>query len=108
MFSAMFFVATECEQHEGLHLNMEYGITQVLNEQDEPVAPGTEGRIVCTGLENLSMPLIRYDTGDIGKILPDRCPCGRNLPLMAPVTTKAEDQILDIVLFHLSGQEIGI
>ncbi len=101
--SEMFFVATECEQHEGLHLNMEFVITQVLNEQDEPVAPGTEGRIVCTGLENFSMPLIRYDTGDIGKILPDKCSCGKNFPLMAPVTTKAEDQILTPDGRYISG-----
>ncbi|MFQ5786444.1 MAG: phenylacetate--CoA ligase family protein, partial [Thermodesulfobacteriota bacterium] len=101
--SEMFFVATECEEHEGLHLNMEYAITQVLNEQGEPVAHGTKGHIVCTGLENFSMPLIRYDTGDIGKFLPDGCPCGRNFSLMAPVTTKVEDQILTPDGRYISG-----
>lgn len=73
---------------------MEYAITQLLNQQNELVAPGTEGRIICTGLENFSMPLIRYDTGDIGEALPDKCSCGRNFPLLAPVTTKVEDQLL--------------
>jgi len=101
--SEMFFVATECEQHKGLHFNMEYAITQLLNEQNEPVAAGTEGRIICTGLENFSMPLIRYDTGDIGEALPDKCSCGRNFPLLAPVTTKVEDQLLTPEGRYISG-----
>lgn len=101
--SEMFNIGTECESHVGLHLNMEYAITQILNKQDEPVTPGVKGRIVCTGLENFSMPLIRYDTGDIGEILPDKCSCGRNFPLMAPVTTKAEDQILTPQGRYISG-----
>lgn len=101
--SEMFFIATECEKHKGLHLNMEYAIVEILDERDEPVAPGTAGRIVCTGLENYSMPLIRYDTGDIGSLLTDTCPCGRHSPLMSPVTTKAEDQILTPEGRYISG-----
>lgn len=101
--SEMFFVAAECDAHQGLHVNMEYAITQVLDARDEPVLPGTEGRIICSGLENFSMPLIRYDTGDIGKFLPSNCSCGREFPLMAPVTTKAEDQILTPDGRYISG-----
>lgn len=101
--SEMFFVGTECERHQGLHVNMEYAAVEVLDRRGEPVPPGTEGRIVCTGLENLSMPLLRYDCGDIGAILPDSCPCGRGFPLMAPITTKAEDQILTPDGRYISG-----
>lgn len=101
--SEMFSISNECEYHEGLHLNMEYMIAQVLDSKDEPVSPDMEGRIVCTGLENLSMPLIRYDTGDLGKILSNECSCGRKAPLMAPVTTKAEDQILTPDGRYISG-----
>lgn len=101
--SEMFNVACECERHEGLHLIMEYAITQVLNERDEPVPAGTMGRIVCTALENFSMPLIRYDTGDVGKVLLHKCSCGRNFPLIGPVTTKAEDQILTPDGRYISG-----
>ncbi|KON26551.1 hypothetical protein AC481_06970 [miscellaneous Crenarchaeota group archaeon SMTZ-80] len=101
--SEMFFVATECEQHKGLHLNMEYVITQVLDKKDEPLSPGKEGRVVCTGLENFSMPLIRYDTGDVSNILPQKCPCRREFPLIDPVTTKAEDQILTPEGKYISG-----
>ncbi|MGR3173241.1 MAG: phenylacetate--CoA ligase family protein [Candidatus Scalindua sp.] len=101
--SEMFFVGTECEQHNGLHLNMEYAITEVVDKNDEPVPLGKKGRVICTCLENLSMPLIRYDTGDIGRILPDKCSCGRNLSLMAPVTTKAEDQVLTPDGRYISG-----
>ena len=101
--SEMFFISNECEYHEGLHLNMEYAVTQILNGQDLTESPGTEGRIICTGLENFSMPLIRYDTGDLGEFLPNECSCDRKSPLMAPVKTKAEDQILTPDGRYVSG-----
>ena len=87
-------MATECERHAGLHLNMEYGITEVADDEGNRVPVGTEGRVVSTGLENFSMPLIRYDTGDVSRILDEKCECGREFPMLAPITTKAEDQVL--------------
>jgi len=87
-------MATECEKHIGLHLNMEYGITEIVDEKGNNLCIGTEGRVISTGLENFSMPLIRYDTGDISKILNNKCECGREFPMLSPITTKAEDQIL--------------
>jgi len=87
-------MATECEEHTGLHLNMEYGVTEVVDDDDHQLPPGRRGRVVSTGLENYSMPLIRYDTGDVSEILASTCTCGRQFPMLAPVTTKAEDQVL--------------
>jgi len=86
--------ASECEQHEGHHLNMDYGITEILNENDEPVPKGKTGRIVATGLYNYAMPLIRYKTSDVTSIRDKRCPCGREFPLMDDVTTKDEDIVV--------------
>lgn len=86
-------MATECEKHTGLHLNMEYGITEVVDDEGYNVPVGIEGKVISTGLENYSMPLIRYDTGDISRILDEKCECGCEFPMLAPITTKAEDQI---------------
>ncbi|UCE65288.1 MAG: phenylacetate--CoA ligase family protein [Candidatus Zixiibacteriota bacterium] len=85
--------ATECAAHEGHHLNMDFGITEVVDKDDQPVNRGELGRIIATGLHNFGMPLIRYKTGDITALKPDKCSCGRNFPLMEDVTTKAEDII---------------
>jgi phenylacetate-CoA ligase len=85
--------ATECEKHEGKHLNMDFGITEILGRDEQPVETGEIGRIVSTGLHNFAMPLIRYRTDDITSLAEADCSCGRSLPLMADVTTKAEDII---------------
>ncbi len=86
--------ATECEKHEGHHINMEYGVVEVLNDRGEPVGKGEMGRLVGTSLHNFGMPFIRYVTSDISAILSRNCSCGRALPLMADVTTKAEDIVV--------------
>jgi phenylacetate-CoA ligase len=85
--------AGECEAHDGQHLCPEFGIVEILDENDQPVPPGQPGRVVATGLQNFAMPLIRYDTGDVGGLDPRPCPCGRTLPRMPPITTKAEDVV---------------
>jgi phenylacetate-CoA ligase len=45
----------------------EYAIAEVLDDNDKPVRPGESGHLVCTGLLNQAMPLIRYRIGDIVK-----------------------------------------
>ncbi len=85
--------ATECEAHEGHHLNMDFGVTEILAKDNQPAPPGEMGRIVATGLYNYGMPLIRYQTNDITSLKNERCSCGREFPLMEDVTTKAEDII---------------
>lgn len=82
--------ATECEKHEGHHLNSDYGITEFLNNDSEPVEPGEMGRIVATGIHNLAMPLIRYQTNDLCALKKGACSCGRGFPLMEDVATKHE------------------
>ncbi len=82
--------ATECECHQGHHLNMDYGITEFVNNNNELVSDGDLGRIVATGLHNFAMPLIRYQTNDSCSSGYNICSCGRGFPLMGDVTTKDE------------------
>jgi phenylacetate-CoA ligase len=83
--------SVECDRHEGHHLCEEYGITEFVDDEGQDVPDGTEGFMVGTTLHNLGMPLIRYRTTDRGARKADTCSCGRGLPLMEDVTTKAED-----------------
>lgn len=85
---------SECDQHSGKHLNMDYGLTELVDGDGLPVSPGSHGRIVATGLWNMAMPLIRYKTSDVSRINVEKCACGRPFPLMDHVTTKAEDIIV--------------
>lgn len=83
--------SVECDHHAGHHLCEEYGVTEVLDDDDQPVPAGTEGYLVGTTLHNCGMPLIRYRTTDRGAFKPAYCSCGRPLQLTEDVTTKAED-----------------
>jgi phenylacetate-CoA ligase len=85
--------ATQCEHRDGHHLNLEYGLCEILDEAGNPAKPGKSGNIVATGLHNYAMPLIRYKTGDGTAFINRGCSCGRQLPLIEDVITKAESII---------------
>jgi phenylacetate-CoA ligase len=80
----MSFMASQCGHHAGLHVHDENLYLEV--EQDnEPAAPGEEGRVLLTNLHSHAMPFIRYDIGDMGTVLDDSCSCGRQLTLFTPI-----------------------
>jgi phenylacetate-CoA ligase len=84
----------ECEVHNGHHLYMEYGITEILDESYNVVPNGKHGKLILTGLHNYGMPLIRYEIGDVSAFKNVNCSCNRKLPLLESVTTKAEDIVV--------------
>jgi len=70
--------AAECEQHEGYHVNMEYGILELIDEDGNPVTDaGKLGRVVGTGFGNYCMPLLRYSTNDLAAYASGKCSCKR-------------------------------
>jgi phenylacetate-CoA ligase len=88
--------ATECPAGT-LHLWPEVGWLEVLSEMDDaPAPPGTSGRLICTGLLNDDMPLIRYAIGDRGKVAMEdaSCPCGRTLPALAGIEGRVNDLLV--------------
>lgn len=94
--------AGECEFGR-LHLWPDAGYVEVL-EGGQPAAPGCSGELICTGLLNREMPLIRYRVGDrVTPAAPDAtCPCGRTLPLLESVEGRTDD-----VLYTADGRAIG-
>lgn len=86
--------ATECEAHSGKHLAEEYGFTEIVDANGNPVADGQPGYLVGTSLHNVAMPMIRYRTGDISAIVREPCSCGRTLLRIEGVSTKAEDIVI--------------
>jgi phenylacetate-CoA ligase len=93
--------ASECE-HGTLHLWPEVGHVEVV-DGDGPVGSGQVGDLVCTGLLNTDMPLVRYRLGDRGAVGSDQlCACGRTLPALASVQGRTDD-----VLYTRDGRPIG-
>jgi len=72
------FLGYECEEHR-LHINEEWALIEIVDEEGVTLPPGKEGRIAVTALDNRVMPFIRYDIGDIGVISDTPCACGRTL-----------------------------
>ena len=96
--------ASECEKGT-LHVWPDAGIVEVLRpDSDLPVAPGEVGRLVCTGLVNEVMPLIRYEVGDLGSMAPPdaACACGRKLPILTRLEGRSDD-----VIVTRDGRRIG-
>lgn len=86
-------LALPCPEHGTLHVNSEAVLVEILDEGDRPCLPGTEGRVIVTGLRNVLMPLIRYDIGDRGALAAP-CGCGRGYPALAPVLGRRRNMLV--------------
>lgn len=84
-------IAHECEKG-ALHISSENIIVEIVKD-GKAVAPGEQGNIVVTDLNNQAMPLIRYNLEDLGWIDEMPCSCGRNLKILGGVVGRAYDTI---------------
>jgi len=75
-------IGFECPENMGFfHLNAERLLLEILDDEGNPVPPGEEGELVVTALDHTVTPIIRYGILDTGRLIPEKCPCGRTLPL---------------------------
>jgi phenylacetate-CoA ligase len=110
-------VAGECRECNGLHVNEDHFLIEVLNPETlEPVAPGEVGELVITTLTKEAFPVIRYRTRDLTRLLPDPCPCGRTFVRMSRMMGRSDDMLIikgvnvfptqiESVLFEIEGTE---
>ena len=95
-------IAMECPTHSGMHVAAEDLVVEAVDEEGTPLPNGVNGRILVTDLHNYGMPLIRYDTGDVGAFIKGRCECGRDLPLLSIALAKTGD-----ILYTPSGKRLS-
>ena len=110
-------VAGECQECQGLHINEDHFLVEVLDPETlEPVAPGEVGELVITTLTKEAFPVIRYRTRDLTRLLPEPCPCGRTFARMNRVMGRSDDMLIikgvnvfptqiEAVLFDIEGTE---
>ena len=85
-----------CELSGDYHFYPFYGFVELVDENDQRIKePGIEGRIIATGFDNKVMPLIRYDTGDIGVLSPRKeCSCGFKGVSLSKIIGRGKDYIV--------------
>ncbi|MCE5235620.1 MAG: DVU_1553 family AMP-dependent CoA ligase [Clostridiaceae bacterium] len=77
-----FGLGVDCRAFHGYHLRETDYYVEIADEKGKALPTGEFGRVVITSLLCGAMPLIRYDTGDIGRYLSEPCACGSVLPLL--------------------------
>lgn len=88
-------VAFECTEQNGLHIWEDYYIVEIVNPDTlEPVAEGEVGELVLTTLNREAMPLLRYRTRDLTRVLPGECPCGRHHKRLDRMKGRSDDMII--------------
>ena len=84
---------TECEEQIGGHHHPELIITEILDDDGNPVKEGESGELTITTLGVEAIPLLRFKTGDIVKAHDEPCKCGRNTMRLGPVIGRKQQMI---------------
>lgn len=88
-------VAFECKEQNGLHFWEDYYIVEIVDPETlEPVPDGEIGELILTTINREAMPLIRYRTRDLTRVLGRTCPCGRNHIRLDRMKGRSDDMMV--------------
>ncbi|HPN29655.1 MAG TPA: phenylacetate--CoA ligase [bacterium] len=88
-------VSFECGCKNGLHINEDHFIVELINPNTlESASKGEAGELVFTTIAKEGFPLIRYRTGDIAFLIEEKCECGRTFKRMSRVLGRTDDMII--------------
>lgn len=88
-------VSCECEHQCGMHINEDHFLPEIINPETlEPMAPGEIGELVFTTITKEGIPLIRYRTRDLTRLIYDKCVCGRTLVRMEKCKGRSDDMLI--------------
>jgi phenylacetate-CoA ligase len=84
------YLALQCPDGEGYHVQSESVYLEVLDASGQPCTPGESGRVVVTPLHNFAYPLVRYELGDHAEV-GEPCACGRGLPVIRRILGRSRN-----------------
>jgi phenylacetate-CoA ligase len=88
-------VSCECEEQTGMHINEDHFYPEIIDPETlQPVSPGERGELVFTTITKEGIPLIRYRTRDLTRLIHDRCACGRTLVRMEKCFGRSDDMLI--------------
>ncbi|TDQ19616.1 phenylacetate-CoA ligase [Algoriphagus boseongensis] len=89
-----FLIASQCKAGK-YHIMTPHLVLEVLDERGNEVNPGEMGRVILTGLDNFTTPLIRYEVGDLAvKSKDNTCTCGLQFPILDEIIGRQTEFIL--------------
>ena len=88
-------IAFECQCQQHLHIWEDYVYPEIVDPKTfKPLPDGEEGELVLTTLQRQAMPLMRYRTKDLTKIISEPCACGRTHRRIARITARTDDMMI--------------
>jgi phenylacetate-CoA ligase len=88
-------VSMECECRCGSHIHEDHFIPEIINPETGEVLPyGEVGELVFTTITKEAMPLLRYRTRDLTRLMIDKCECGRTLIRMDRIMGRTDDMLI--------------
>ena len=88
-------VSGECVVQRGMHVQEDHFLFEIVDRETlQPVPDGQTGEVVITTLTKEGIPVIRYRTRDITRVIPEPCPCGRTTRRMEKVTGRTDDMLI--------------
>jgi phenylacetate-CoA ligase len=88
-------VACECLEKHGLHVFEDHFLPEIINpDTGEVLPPGSRGELVITTMTKEGIPLIRYRTKDITRLIPEQCRCGRVFSRMERISGRTDDMLI--------------
>ena len=88
-------VSGECLELNGMHINEDHFIPEIIDsETGEVLPPGEKGELVITCITKEALPLIRYRTKDISRLMYEPCRCGRTTVRMENLSGRADDMLI--------------
>ncbi len=88
-------VSCECEEQAGMHINEDHFIPEIIHPETlEPMPPGEIGELVFTTITKEGIPIIRYRTHDLTRLIYDKCKCGRTLVRMEKCMGRSDDMLI--------------
>lgn len=88
------FLTSGCTTTDGMHVNADWAIMEVVDENNHPVPVGERGaKILLTNLANRIQPFIRYEVGDVVVMADEPCTCNTPLPLISHIDGRSSEML---------------
>ena len=88
-------IGISCSEHHGMHIWSDYVYCEIVDPKTgEPVPDGEEGELVLTPLGKHAIPVLRYRTHDLTRVVKEKCACGRTTARMQKVRSRCDDMLI--------------